>query len=571
MANIPQWKVGDVLSASKLNAMVDAINDLLADQTGSNDVYITLDELNDILKQYSDIGHTHNVNEIVDLVLPTKLSQLQNDTSYVTEDYVINAIANAQLGGDGEADLSAYATKNYVDSEIEKIELTPGPQGEQGIQGEKGEDGLTTSIIVNGSTFVHQNGVITLPDYPEVNPSIDTYTKEEIDGIVDDYSGGKKQRYITQDEYDQLDENEKNDNSIVYNIIDATDTVIPCDLQLSDNLLTLIDGENNTIGVGITLPSNVSGSSITDDEVYAVLTSVFGEEYIPGDDSGDDSGDIVDVPCTDLQLTQTSLSLNIGDIVEITASPIPSNTTDEIIWSSSNDNCTVVDGVVTAVKAGDCVITATCGKYSATCAITVLAAEEPGEPEVPENAILNYDFANVSNSTTVVDLANNNNGILTAACSSNSDGALALNTAGLTSTNNVTLDNDFTITMEISCNNANGFLCSIGDISNTKGKYFAIKNSYGTIQAMFTDTTAQKYNQVNSISGTSYTTEYHTITVTKIGTTMTLYVNDAEQATCEITADIFPLSEKVRINRELRDDVENNLNRQITIKTFQIL
>lgn len=115
MANITQWKVGDVLSASKLNAMVDAINDLLAGQTGNNDVYITLDELNDILKQYSDIGHTHSVNEIVDLVLPTKLSQLQNDTSYVTEDYVNNAIAEAQLGGEGaDMDLSAYALKEDI-------------------------------------------------------------------------------------------------------------------------------------------------------------------------------------------------------------------------------------------------------------------------------------------------------------------------------------------------------------------------------------------------------------------------------------------------------------------------
>lgn len=141
MTNIPQWKVGDVLSASKLNAMVDAINDLLSGQTGNSDVYITIDELNDILKQYSDVGHTHSVSEIVDLVLPTKLSQLQNDTSYVTKDYVTNAIANAQLGGEGEVDLSAYATKNYVDTEIEKIELTPGPQGEKGEKGEQGPQG----------------------------------------------------------------------------------------------------------------------------------------------------------------------------------------------------------------------------------------------------------------------------------------------------------------------------------------------------------------------------------------------------------------------------------------------
>ena len=215
MKNIPQWKVGDILSASKLNAMVDAINDLLADQTGNNDVYITLDELNDILEQYSDIGHAHSVNEIVDLVLPTKLSQLQNDTSYVTDDYVTNAIANAQLGGE-EVDLSSYATKNYVDSAIDKIELTPGP---------KGEDGLTTSISVNGSTFVQQNGVITLPDYPEVNSSVDTYTKEEIDDIVNDYTGGKKQVYLTQAEYDALNDDDKNNETKVYNIIDGEDTV----------------------------------------------------------------------------------------------------------------------------------------------------------------------------------------------------------------------------------------------------------------------------------------------------------------------------------------------------------
>ena len=228
MANIPQWKVGDILSASKLNDMVDAINNLLADQTGNNDAYITLDELNDILKQYSDVGHTHSANEIANLVLPTKLSQLQNDTSYVTEDYVTNAIANAQLGGDGEVDLSAYATKNYVDSEIDKIELTPGPQGEQGpkgetgepgpqgeqgpkgeqgiqgekgeqgIQGEKGADGLTTSILVNGQTFTHKNGVITLPDYPQAGTSVDTYSKKEIDNFIEDYTEGKKQRYISQ-------------------------------------------------------------------------------------------------------------------------------------------------------------------------------------------------------------------------------------------------------------------------------------------------------------------------------------------------------------------------------------
>lgn len=49
-----------------------------------------------------------------------------------------------------------------------------GPKGDKGEQGPKGEDGLTTSIAVNGSTFVHQNGVITLPDYTTVESVIPT-------------------------------------------------------------------------------------------------------------------------------------------------------------------------------------------------------------------------------------------------------------------------------------------------------------------------------------------------------------------------------------------------------------
>nr|DAT67382.1 MAG TPA: tail fiber protein [Caudoviricetes sp.] len=57
-----------------------------------------------------------------------------------TQTYVNQKIAEATLSG-GEVDLSAYATIEFVEQEIEKIELTPGPQGPQGPQGEKGEVG----------------------------------------------------------------------------------------------------------------------------------------------------------------------------------------------------------------------------------------------------------------------------------------------------------------------------------------------------------------------------------------------------------------------------------------------
>lgn len=62
-----------------------------------------------------------------------------------TEDFVKAEIAKAQLnnGDDGEnnVDLSAYATIEFVNRELEEIELMPGPKGDQGEAGPKGDQG----------------------------------------------------------------------------------------------------------------------------------------------------------------------------------------------------------------------------------------------------------------------------------------------------------------------------------------------------------------------------------------------------------------------------------------------
>ena len=157
--------------------------------------------------------------------IPTKTSQLENDSDYATITQVNQAIDNAQLGG-GEVDLSGYVTKEtgnanqitFSDGQTFQAKLDAGilkgdkgeqglpgeqgPQGERGLQGEKGDkgapgekgadgaqgpkgdkgdkgdageqgpagangqDGLTTSISVNGTTYTHVDGVITLPNYP---------------------------------------------------------------------------------------------------------------------------------------------------------------------------------------------------------------------------------------------------------------------------------------------------------------------------------------------------------------------------------------------------------------------
>ena len=193
--------------------------------------------------QQLNTAYTHSQTAHVQASdIPTKTSQLTNDSSFATETYVANKIAEASLSG-GEVDLSGYVTKGignanqitFSDGETFQTKLEAGtlkgdkgdqgpqgiqgeigPQGpkgdtgERGLQGEKGEkgdkgdkgdqgeqgiqglkgdkgdkgdtgeqgpqgiqgpagaDGLTTAILVNGNTYTHSNGTITLPNYPTV-------------------------------------------------------------------------------------------------------------------------------------------------------------------------------------------------------------------------------------------------------------------------------------------------------------------------------------------------------------------------------------------------------------------
>lgn len=97
------WNGGDLITQGKLNKIEGAlsvINNKAANNSGSADI-----DLTDYAKK----------NDI-----PTKTSQLTNDSNFATESYVKNEIASAQLGaGDIEVDLSGYATKDDLNKKAD--------------------------------------------------------------------------------------------------------------------------------------------------------------------------------------------------------------------------------------------------------------------------------------------------------------------------------------------------------------------------------------------------------------------------------------------------------------------
>ena len=80
------------------------------------------------------------------------------------------------------------------------------------------------------------------------------------------------------------------------------------------------------------------------------------------------------IPATEITLDKNALELTEGGTATLTATVTPVSSTDNVVWSVSPAGfATVTGGVVKALKAGNCTITATAGSKSATCAVTVKA------------------------------------------------------------------------------------------------------------------------------------------------------------------------------------------------------
>lgn len=166
--------------------------------------------------------------------------------------------------------------------------------------------------------------------------------------------------------------------------------IVPSELIKEDYASTTANGAFTGI------PS-VAKNNLQQIRNFAVARQAWTDNYIT-------NLSIIPVPCTGLSLNVSTLTFIGKGTQTLIATPEPNDTTDTIFWNSSNNNIITVDnGVVTAVGNGEATITATCGSFSATCAVSVSGIEDVTDPDNP-NLVYKLPQATTFDGTNYIDI-----------------------------------------------------------------------------------------------------------------------------------------------------------------------
>ena len=246
------------------------------------------------------------------------------------------------------------------------------------------------------------------------------------------------------------------------------------------------------------------------------------------------------IPATSVSLNKNSLDLYIGDSEALTATVSPSNTTDQLVWSSSKPEVATVStsGVVTAVGEGNAVITASAGDKSASCNVTVKKWVEVTSITLNQTSLT----LNKGQSETLVATVNPSDANDKSVTWSSSDDAVASvdqngkvkAVGGGNATITVTTVNGKTATCAVTV------VVPVTGISLSKSSLSFFKGDSETLVAIVSPSDATNQTVTWSSGNNSITTVDQNGKVTGIGkgnTTITASI-DGFQATCSVTVKI---------------------------------
>ena len=355
--------------------------------TGSG---ITETQLNQLSTAYAHSQSTH----VQPSDIPTKTSQLTNNSGFATESYVTNAINNAQLGGgNNDIDLSIYQTiQDNTLTTTAKTIPTAINELKSGLNGIKVP--TKTSELTNNSGFI-----TTIPDEyiteTELNAKGYLTSHQDISNLQSktDNSLATTDKTVVGaiNELKSIINTLQNKITALENQQDTSVKVTG--VTLSTNTLSMKVGGTTTLTAN-TRPSDATNKSVTwstnNNAVASVSNGVVTAKAkgqatitVTTADGGYTDTCIVTVSETVTTTSVTGVTLNkdtlamnkIGGTQTLSYTITPSNATNKnVTWSTSVPTvASVNNGLITANANGTTVITirTTDGGHTDTCTVTV--------------------------------------------------------------------------------------------------------------------------------------------------------------------------------------------------------
>lgn len=294
-----------------------------------------------MLRAKANYSHTHYVSEITNLQIPTKVSELQNDSDFANKSFVTNKINEAQLSGgnSGNIDLSKYAQQSDLDlleSEVENLKSSVS-NGKSLIASAITDKGVNTSG--NDSFQIMARNIRMI----ETNGEDGGETTIYVQGVYLNYSNVELELGEAIKLVPSIYPLNATNQNVTWSISDGT-------------VCSLVDGSVVALKTGtttITVTTLDGGFTATCTINVKVAT----------------------IPVTGINLNKSNVNLIVASTYQLMATVYPTNATNKnVIFTSSSSNVAVSPtGLITAINDGSAVITATTqdGGYTATCSVIV--------------------------------------------------------------------------------------------------------------------------------------------------------------------------------------------------------
>ena len=161
--------INEPIATEGINTAMINRSVVLASEIGEEETFDENNSYNKTEWMDGDIITDARMNKIEDALWTNTNDILGLEENYATKDELEEAIK----GVDVTDQLQAYATTEYVNQEIQTIELTPGPQGPKGDKGDTGEQGIQGPKGDKGDNKVGYGNCSTEADVAEKIVTVD--------------------------------------------------------------------------------------------------------------------------------------------------------------------------------------------------------------------------------------------------------------------------------------------------------------------------------------------------------------------------------------------------------------